>query len=158
MSHEGVRRGLLYWVEPNGALRRFDPTAPRDVTATGRVTSRPMGEAHRRTFWHRGGVRHRGPGEPTVLTWIVNRGESIFSISLDRVGVNPGTPGMLPSTLPALFASNIEVEEPELAALRGGGVGPAPGPSQEVMLQCDFVGDVTVESMSIWFHEGRDER
>lgn len=148
----------FYWRNfETGALVRFDPVAPRDVTETSRVVSRPLGEAHRRTFWHRAGIRHRGGGEPTVITWIINRGESVFSAGLDRVGVHPGSPGPLPMAMPYPFAAE-DVEEAFLPALRGGGVVPAPGPAQEVLVQADFVGDVTLESMSLWFHEGRSER
>ena len=117
-------------------LHRDAPRGTFDGMALGSRVVTPTlatGDGHRRSGWHRFGVRAKGPGRV------------VGAAALPRPWRASGSDGVeydVPS-------------EPDDRQLR---VWPGHGPSVEASFSVDMEGDVTVEGMTVWVHQGRGER
>lgn len=135
--------GQAYWLDDAGRCWRFTVSERRDSErgrANGqvlelRLASRTMalGGNHEKSFWHRLGVRGKGPG---MLKYAILR---------------PG---------PALGDNHPRLmhEPRETMGSRYRRVFRAHGPSAEASADLRFEGDVEVESVDWWVHQGSGER
>lgn len=133
----------LYWLDGSGRCLRFNRLDALDgergqidgVAQTLTVATRTLerGGGHRKTWWHRFGVRAEGPG------------------TLSKVTLRPG---------PALDAGQPTLVHTLSEAMgeRYEQVVPAPGPSVEASAELEFTGDVRLEQCAWWLHDGRGSR
>lgn len=135
-----VTSGGSVFVADGTSLWRLAPGLPRGqfdaelLPVTVVTPTLSTGDAHRRTSWHRFGVRLAGPGR--------------------LVGAR---------ALPRPWAASAPVGEvaygtATVGADRQGHVWPAHGPSSEATFAFEGEGDLTVEGVTVWFHTGRSER
>lgn len=96
------------------------------------LRTRPLSEGHATTFWHRVAVRALGPGQ---LARVVSRPSA-------EVGGPVWVAG----------------DDGYSLAVQRDWVFPAHGASLDMTVDVEFDGDVTVESVSAWFHKGRAKR
>jgi len=96
------------------------------------VISRPLPPTgHDRTFWHRVGVRAKGPGS---IIKIVSYADKTTDSEYHQ------------TYLHADLSNRYDY------------IVPAHGPSLSAMFEAEFEGDVTVEHMTVWAHKGSLER
>jgi hypothetical protein len=131
--------GSIYTAKTGRGLERFAPEYPKrgalDDVPIGSKVSTPtlqFGDQHKRTFWHRFGARLRGDGR------------------LLRAFAKPA---------PALSDANfIEYGEDDGTGDRLARVYPAHGPSKEASFTVEAEGDVTYESMTVWYNDAKNDR
>lgn len=131
--------GSIYTARTGSGLERFAPEfdarGTLDSQLIGSKVSTPtlqFGDFHERTFWHRFGARLRGSGR------------------LLKAFARPG---------PALSGGvEIEYGEDDGQGDRLAKVYPAHGPSKEASFTFESEGDVTYESVSVWYNEGKNDR
>jgi hypothetical protein len=131
--------GSIYTARTGGGLERLATKFP----ARGALDSSPIkskvstptlqfGDQHQRTFWHRFGARMRGSGR--LLSAATRPGPSLSE------------------------QSGIEYDENDGAGDRLAKVFPAHGPSKEASFTFESEGDVTYESVTVWYNDAKNDR
>jgi hypothetical protein len=131
--------GSIYTAKTGSGLERFAPEYPArgtldDVPILSRVATPTLqfGDQHKRTFWHRFGARLRGTGK--LLSATAQPAPSLSESTSIRYGEDEGSGDRLAR------------------------VYPAHGPSKEASFTFESEGDVTYESVTVWYNDAKNDR